>query len=114
MVKAHVSVRYITSSLHFMPYVILNMSSNPLYRNCYPFYPINLPLFLFSKTRKPIHAHFTLILLSFYAHFTNQKVMERNLDVCDKMTIVQTRRGWCQELMGCQARTEFKVSWRMR
>ncbi|GMI42608.1 hypothetical protein TrCOL_g4586 [Triparma columacea] len=34
--------------------------------------------------------------------------MERNLDVCDKMTIVQTRRGWCQELMGCQARTEFK------
>jgi hypothetical protein len=27
---------------------------------------------------------------------------------CEKMEIRQTRRGWCQELMGCDAKTEFK------
>ena len=25
------------------------------------------------------------------------------------MSIRQTKKGWCQELMGCQAKTEFKL-----
>ncbi|GMI21271.1 hypothetical protein TrRE_jg13118 [Triparma retinervis] len=38
----------------------------------------------------------------------NAQVMERNLEVCSKMQIVQTRRGWFQECCGCEARSEFK------
>ena len=34
--------------------------------------------------------------------------MDRNLDDCDKMSIIQTRRGWFQECMGCEAKSEFK------
>ncbi|KAL3944771.1 MAG: hypothetical protein SGBAC_001142 [Bacillariaceae sp.] len=34
-------------------------------------------------------------------------VLKSHLNRCDQMEIVQTRRGWCQDEMGCAPRTEF-------
>jgi hypothetical protein len=34
--------------------------------------------------------------------------MKAHLSGCDKMDIRQTRRGWCQEMLGCEAKTEFR------
>lgn len=35
-------------------------------------------------------------------------VMKSHLAGAAKMDIRQTRRGWCQEIMGCDAKTELK------
>jgi len=35
-------------------------------------------------------------------------VMKSHLGGAAKMEIRQTRRGFCQEIMGCEAKTEFK------
>mmetsp|Transcript_1576 Transcript_1576/g.2367 ORF Transcript_1576/g.2367 Transcript_1576/m.2367 type:complete len:251 (+) Transcript_1576:47-799(+) len=49
------------------------------------------------------------------AAITKSNKMERgsgalksHMSGCSKMEIRQTRRGWCQELLGCEAKTEFK------
>mmetsp|Transcript_8160 Transcript_8160/g.23459 ORF Transcript_8160/g.23459 Transcript_8160/m.23459 type:complete len:255 (+) Transcript_8160:115-879(+) len=34
--------------------------------------------------------------------------LKSHLTNCSRMDVRQTRRGWCQELLGCEARTEFK------
>ena len=36
------------------------------------------------------------------------EAMKSHLAGCSKMEIRQTRRGFCQECMGCEAKTEFK------
>jgi len=36
------------------------------------------------------------------------EVLKSHLGGCDVMEIRQTRKGWCQECMGCEAKTEFK------
>lgn len=36
------------------------------------------------------------------------EAMSRQFSDAKKMTIRQTRKGWCQEILGCQAMTEFK------
>lgn len=34
-------------------------------------------------------------------------VLQTHLGRCDQMEIIQTRRGWCQDGLGCAPRTEF-------
>jgi hypothetical protein len=34
--------------------------------------------------------------------------LKSHISGCEMMSIRQTRRGFCQELMGCEAKTEFK------
>lgn len=34
--------------------------------------------------------------------------LKSHMEGCPKMEIRQTRKGWFQELLGCEARTEFK------
>jgi hypothetical protein len=36
------------------------------------------------------------------------EALKSHLSGCSKIEIRQTRRGWCQELLGCEAKTEFK------
>jgi len=48
------------------------------------------------------------------AFYMEANVMDRGSDAlrthlspCHQMEIVQTRRGWCQDELGCSPRTEF-------
>lgn len=34
--------------------------------------------------------------------------LKSHMSGCEKVELRQTRRGWCQEIMGCEARNEFK------
>ena len=37
------------------------------------------------------------------------KALKSHVSDTKTLTFRQTRRGWCQEILGCEARTEFKV-----